>query len=133
MVLNAVNGGTLDFARVFNDEHTFIRVVIDHFLNNGVDESCLARAGATDHKNVLVVAYSLLDGVTLRLSHDPLFDIAVEREDCDGGFTDRKARRRNHWRELAGKSFIAERQFAVKDWLFCPNGFTEQTGERLYD
>ena len=49
-----VEGGTLDFACVFDDEVAFIGILAHHFGNECVGKGGFSRSGSTHRKNILM-------------------------------------------------------------------------------
>lgn len=84
----------MQLARIL-DQHDPV-VSFRNFGQQGVDQRGLAGGRAPRDQDIFTVRNCLAQICRLPFCHDPGSDIIVEREDRDGGFTDRKARGHHH-------------------------------------
>jgi len=100
----------LEFAGVL-DQHDPIGGLCD-LRQQRIGECGLTGRGTAGHQDIAAIGNGCAQCLGLARTHDAGGDVVFEGEDRDGGFADRKGRRRDNWREQAFKPLAGFGQFS---------------------
>jgi hypothetical protein len=89
-------GATLQFRRVLDDDQAMRSIDLGHVIEDRIRQCRLARARATDNKDILALANGTLDRSALRGRHDPGAYILIQCEHRGRLAPDGEHRARRH-------------------------------------